>query len=90
MVISDMLYILKHFNFNLILFFIVKYCRVLYLLSNISVSITAKTLYYRERKRLTNQNGICIFLKKCFQVLSKHWQPSCSIESVRLRYHGLR
>ena len=89
MVISDMLYILKHFNFNFILFFIVKYCRFPLLLPNISVSITAKTLYYRERKRLTNQNGMSCF-KKYYQVLSKHWQPSCSIESVRLRYHGLR
>ena len=46
MVISDMLYILQHFNFNFIPFFIVN-AVVFYkyiLLSNISVSITVKTL----------------------------------------------
>ena len=43
MVISDMLYILQHLNLNFIPFLIVNTV-VFYLLSNISVSITAKTL----------------------------------------------
>ena len=45
MVISDMLYILQHFDLNVIQFFIVNVV-ALYkkILSNISVSITVKTL----------------------------------------------
>ena len=54
-VISDMLYILQHFNLNFIPFFIVNtvvfynYCP-----TSQSRLATVKTLNYCERKRLTN------------------------------------
>ena len=41
---NEMLYSWQYFNLKFIPFFIVKYCRDLQLLSNISVSITVKTL----------------------------------------------
>ena len=38
---------------------------------------------------MTNQNGICLFFFfKYHHVLSKHWQPSCSIVNVRMRRDG--
>ena len=38
---------------------------------------------------MTNQNGICLFFFKYHHVLSKHWQPSCSIVNVRMRRERL-
>ena len=35
----------------------------------VNVSNTAKTLNYRERKRLTNQNEICLVLKNITEFL---------------------
>ena len=70
MVIGDMLYILKHFNLNFILFLELNtvvfhnYCP-----TSPSRLATAKTLNYFERKRLTNENGNCVVFKNIIEFL---------------------
>ena len=79
MVISDMLYILQHFNLNFILYFIVNtvvfynYCPT----SPVRLLWKHIELAWKETidKLKWNMSGFW----KYYQVLSKHWQPSCSI-----------
>ena len=86
MVIS-MLYILQHFNLNFIPF-------LLLILSLCSITIFQHLrLDYCENFELAWKETIDIskwnmsgFLK--YHVLSKHWQPSCSIVNVRMRRDG--
>ena len=87
--IGDMLYILQRFNLNFIPFFIVN------ILSCSTTIVQHLRLDYCEIFEYSVKGNIdkskwnmsCI--KKYNRVLSKRWQPSRSIESVRLRWHGL-
>ena len=88
MVISDMLYILQHFNLNLFHF-------LLFILSCSVTIVQHLRLDYCENIELAWKETIdklkwnmsCFW--KYYQVLSKRWQPSCSIVNVRMQRHGL-
>ena len=89
MVISDMLYILQHFNLNFIQFLIVN------ILSRSITIVQHLRLDYCENFELAWKETIdklkwnmCGFWKY-YHVLSNHWQPSCSIVNVRMQRHGL-
>ena len=89
MVISDMLYIFQHFNLNFIPFFIVNTV-VFYI-----TIVQHLRLDYCENFEITCKEMIdklkwnmSVFFFKYHHVLSKHWQPSCSIVNVRMRRDG--
>ena len=89
MVISDMLYILQHFNLNVIPFFIVN---VVAFYKNIVQHLRLDycenfELSWKETSDKLEWNMSSFW--RYYQVLSKHWQPSCSIVNVRMRRHGL-
>ena len=86
--ISDMLYILQHFNLNLIPFLIVNTV-IFYNYCPKSPSDYCENfeLAWKEtiEKLIWNMCGFW----KYYHVLGKHWQLSCSIVNVRMRRHGL-
>ena len=84
MVISDMLYILQHFNTNYITF--------LLLILSCSITIVQHLRFdYCENFELARKETIDklkwnkSFFFKYYRVLSKHCQPSCSIVNVRMQ-----
>ena len=91
MVISDMLYILQHFNLNFIPFFIA-HTVVFYNYCPTSPSRLLRKLWTSVKGNDWQINmeyvNVCGFWQY-YHVLSKHWQPSCSILNVRMRRHGL-
>ena len=90
MLINDILYILQHFNSNFIQFFLL-------LILSCSITIVQHLspdycenfeLAWKETTNKLKWNMSCFW--KYYHVLSKHWQPSCSIVNVRMQRHGLR
>ena len=93
MVISDMLYILQYFNLNFIPFFIVnvvvlKTCSIKNIVQHLRLDYCENfELAWKETIDKLKWNMSSFW--RYYHVLSKHWQPSCSIVNVCMRRRGL-
>ena len=88
MVISDMLHILQRFNLNFISFLLLILSCSITIVQHLRLGYCENfELAWKETSDKLKWNMSCFW--KYYQVLSKHWQPSCSIVNVRMGRHGL-
>ena len=87
MVTSDISYISQHYNINFIPFSIGNTVVFFTNVQHLSLDYCEKFKLARKETidKLKWNMSTCFYIY--YQYFSKHWQPSCSKVSVRMRYH---